>query len=473
MSSKKKLLLPLLVIFLLVLIIIYSLIEYKLSFSINGRDIESIEVFSTYEDLGAKAYYKGLFTEKKPLKVKRESKLDVNKVGNYFVTYSVKFKNKTYSKTRLVRVKDTTAPEINILNEKANYCSKSKSDDLSYIALDNYDGDITKNVKKKIAGDELVLSVFDSSNNETVKKIQYKVIDEEAPTISLNGKKNIYINLNEQYYEYGAKAYDSCDGDISDKITITNEVNTSAVGKYKVIYNIVDSAGVSSKAERTVHVVQKPEEISYPVPTGATIYLTFDDGPGRYTETLLNILDKYNIKATFFVTNQFPKYQYLIKTEKERGHTIALHTYSHKWSIYSSLDDYLNDFNMMNQIIYNQTGEYAKYFRFPGGSSNLVSKKYCEGIVTEAANYLTNNGYQYFDWNIDSGDTARNNTKNSIVSTMKKSLKSNSYYIVLMHDIHSNTIKALPEVIEYALSKGYTFKPITSDTPAVHLKIAN
>lgn len=471
MSSKIKLVyLGIFLVILLFNLIIYSVIKPRIKFDIRGEQTIHVEVNSLYKDLGADASLYTIFQNKK-LKVTTTENVNVNKIGKYKVNYQINVDDKVINKERIVIVEDNTKPEINILDEVVSCNGKVK--DFNYTAYDNYDGDITYLVKKEVLKDKVILKAADSNKNVTEKTIKIKSIDAQKPQISLNGSETIILNLNDTYTEYGAVSYDSCDGDLNDKIEIVSDVNTSVLGNYTVVYKVSDSYGNTNMVTRNVYVKIAKEEVPIHVPTDATIYLTFDDGPGQYTEELLNILDNYNIKATFFVTNQFPKYQYLIKEEATRGHTIGVHTYSHLWSVYSSVDEYMNDFNAMNTIIYNQTGKYAKIFRFPGGSSNTISRRYCLGIMTTLANKMISDGYQYYDWNMDSTDTASKNTVDSIINNVKRSLKGNSYYIVLMHDIKKNTIEALPTIIEYAKSIGYNFKPITEETPIVHSRIAN
>ena len=85
---------------------------------------------------------------------------------------------------------------------------------------------------------------------------------------------------------------------------------------------------------------------------------------------------------------------------------MAVHSYTHNWNIYKSVDAYVNDFNKMNADIEKYTGSKSKIFRFPGGSSNTVSKSYAKGVVKAIASRMTSEGYQYFDWDVDSGDAA-------------------------------------------------------------------
>lgn len=203
-----------------------------------------------------------------------------------------------------------------------------------------------------------------------------------------------------------------------------------------------------------------------------TIYLTFDDGPGPYTEKLLKYLKQYDVKATFFVTNQSPKYKYVLKEIVEDGHAIGVHTKTHEWSIYSSRKSYLKDFNAMHQIILDETGVDTKIFRFPGGTNNTVSRKYSRGIMTDLASYMTKKGYIYFDWNVDCGDTS-GYSASKIAQTTINQIKNRHTSVVLMHDIKRNTVEAVKTIIEYGLKNGYEFAVIDESTPRVQFKPAN
>ena len=126
------------------------------------------------------------------------------------------------------------------------------------------------------------------------------------------------------------------------------------------------------------------------IPEEKTIYLTFDDGPSAYTGQLLDVLARSGVKATFFVTNLNPEYQDLIGRAFREGHAIGVHTSSHNYAqIYQSKEAFYRDFLGMQEIIYEQTGSYTRLFRFPGGSSNTVSRNYCYGIMTQLAKSMT------------------------------------------------------------------------------------
>lgn len=207
--------------------------------------------------------------------------------------------------------------------------------------------------------------------------------------------------------------------------------------------------------------------------TGKVIYLTFDDGPSIYTEDILNTLDKYNVKATFFVTcsGSLDKYA---KKIIEKGHTLGLHTCTHRYNIvYSSEENYFNDLNSISAKVEELTGYKSKYIRFPGGSSNTISR-FNKGIMTRLTQKVTEDGYKYYDWNIDSGDAAgadKEGVYNNVISALKNHNYSTN--MVLMHDIKVSTKNALDGIIKDALDMGYTFSNINDYTNEVHHRINN
>ena len=126
----------------------------------------------------------------------------------------------------------------------------------------------------------------------------------------------------------------------------------------------------------------------------------------------------------------------------------------------------------MNEIIKEQTGSYTRLFRFPGGSSNTVSKSYNKGIMTELAKRMTEDGYVYFDWNVSSGDASgAGSTKiaNNVINGVKKC----SSCVVLMHDIKSTTANALDTILESLTQSGYTFATLNENSPTAHHHINN
>ena len=282
-----------------------------------------------------------------------------------------------------------------------------------------------------------------------------------------------YIRMGDTYSEPGYTAVDICDGDVTDKVSVSGNVDTANAGKYTVTYNVSDNCGNESEVQRTVKVVA-PMSDDAVNPGDKVVYLTFDDGPGPYTEKLLDILDRYNVKATFFVTNGKPDYQNLIAQEAQRGHTVAIHSASHDYAkIYQSVDAYFADFDEMNSIITAQTGKAADLVRFPGGSSNTISKKYCYGIMRQLVCAVEERGFRYCDWNVSSGDAGGTTSTSQVVANVIAGIKGNNVSVVLQHDIKNFSVDAVEQIIQWGLSEGYTFLPIISTTPMSHHGVNN
>lgn len=207
------------------------------------------------------------------------------------------------------------------------------------------------------------------------------------------------------------------------------------------------------------------------------IYLTFDDGPSSdTTPRILDILEKKNIKATFFVVRYSDKNKDIIKRAADMGETIGLHGYTHTYSeVYRSADTCIENFRKMQDQVMQTTGKKSNIIRFPGGSSNTVSRKYCEGIMTELSQRVIDEGFRYFDWNIDSDDAGHAKTSEDVYKNVTSKLKENRSNVVLMHDFSNNekTINALERIIDYGLENGFVFRKITEETPMVTHSINN
>lgn len=195
--------------------------------------------------------------------------------------------------------------------------------------------------------------------------------------------------------------------------------------------------------------VKKEDDISVPdVPT-RKVYLTFDDGPSIYTDDILDILELYGVKATFFVVgSDDEEYAPLYNRIVEEGHSIGMHSYSHKYTeIYESLDSFKADVEKIRGLIKDKTGVECSLYRFPGGSSNSIGKEHIQEYIA----YLDEEGIAYYDWNVSSGDaTGVPLSVDDIVKNSTLELeKYNSAYI-LLHDSSTkkNTVEALPKIIE-------------------------
>lgn len=208
----------------------------------------------------------------------------------------------------------------------------------------------------------------------------------------------------------------------------------------------------------------------------SVIYLTFDDGPNRYSTTkILNILKKNNVKATFFELKPAQKDFDLTKRVIQEGHTLALHGYQHKYDIiYQSEKVYHQNLDKLRNLFFKKFGVWSTVTRFPGGSSNKVSR-YNPGIMTRLTKKLDDWGYHYFDWNVESCDAGGAKNSQETFSNFQRGLRKGRGNVVLMHDFANNdkTINALDRMIKYGKANGYTFLPITASTSEVHHTVNN
>ena len=206
------------------------------------------------------------------------------------------------------------------------------------------------------------------------------------------------------------------------------------------------------------------------------MYLTFDDGPSKNTEAILDILDQYQVKATFFVSGNSEKHFPLLKEIKKRGHAIGVHTYSHDYSkIYQSKESYFDDLQKMNAVIKQYTGTTTKLLRFPGGSSNTISRKYHPKIMSILADEVSKQGYQYYDWNASNGDGEGSNEREHLINIGKKEVAHLNNVMMLMHDGPSNhkTVEVLPQLLQYYQDLGFEFYTIDENTNGFHHTIVN
>jgi peptidoglycan/xylan/chitin deacetylase (PgdA/CDA1 family) len=202
------------------------------------------------------------------------------------------------------------------------------------------------------------------------------------------------------------------------------------------------------------------------------VYLTFDDGPSIYTDEILDILDSYGVKATFFVVGKDDDTsKAALKRIVDEGHTLGMHSYSHKYKdIYASVDSFAADVTKLQDYLYEVTGVKSRYYRFPGGSSNTISPV----DMSEFAEYLHGQDIEFYDWNIYAGDAE--SKKPSEEKIVENSLEGISWWktsIILMHDSADKhtTVEALPEIIESIQAMDDTvILPITDDTmPVQHI----
>jgi len=235
-------------------------------------------------------------------------------------------------------------------------------------------------------------------------------------------------------------------------------------------FNLEDTTEVSLMEEMgygIVPVMNQKENIAQENDTHK-VYLTFDDGPSSNTAQILDILKKYDLKATFFVIGrEGEEYEELYKRIVEEGHTLAMHSYTHKYKVlYESLESFVDDFSRIQNYLYKVTGKECLYYRFPGGSSNHVSNT----DMTEFISYLNEQGITYFDWNVSSGDaTSQAYTPEELVQNVTSDIVKYKTSIVLMHDAETktSTVQALEPMILALQSMGVEILPIDESTTVV------
>lgn len=315
-------------------------------------------------------------------------------------------------------------------------------------------------IGKKYDGYEIVTGFFNSAefknrkyNDETFVKKAYQAI------LNREGEKS-GVNYWIKYLKNGNNRNDVLEGFVK-----SPEFN-----------NLCKNYGITP-------IFPRPEIKTVPTPTiqnitNKTVYLTFDDGPGPYTDTLLAILDKYGVKATFFTTSAYPAYAYCMRKAAQKGHTVAVHTATHNYAqIYSSSNAFWSDFDRQNNVIQAQTGSKSKLFRFAGGSSNTVSRNYNIGIMSRLVSEAAQKGYIFFDWNVSSGDAGGTTSTEVVYQNVINGISANAINgrasVVLQHDVKGYSVNAVERIIVWGLRNGYTFLPMNEYSPTSHHGVNN
>ncbi|MBQ3790082.1 MAG: polysaccharide deacetylase [Lachnospiraceae bacterium] len=199
------------------------------------------------------------------------------------------------------------------------------------------------------------------------------------------------------------------------------------------------------------------------------VYLTFDDGPSSSTDDILSILRDYGVRATFFVIGKPDKrYEEIYNRIVTDGHTLAMHSYSHKYSVlYESMESFQTDLHKLQNFLYDTTGIWCKLYRFPGGSSNNASGT----DMGELMAYLDRENITWFDWNVDGGDASGSMSAYQITERVLNGIQDYHNSVVLLHDAANKqtTVEALPTIIEALQAMDDTeLLPITEDTEPIH-----
>ncbi len=455
-----------------VVIILIGAIYFFLNPVILREGIFAKEIHTEYmEKFRVKDHVKWVFAGDKN-KVKYSGKVDTSKLGSYKI-------NIEYGKTSMpviVNVLDTKAPKVTAIDYTTDMVEKV---DINSFGVKVKDATPAEKIKVRMESPkktenkgEFIVSITAEDPSGNIGKTKVKLIRREdktppeievGPALSLTTGQAIDDNLALN----GTKVTDDLDKTV--KLTYdASGVDTGVAGTYKIIYSAKDRSGNEAQAEREVVISQTVSADQ------KVVYLTFDDGPSANTAKILDILAKYNIKGTFFVTGNDASYRYLIQRAAKEGHTIGLHTYTHNYNIYTSEDTFFRDLGMVHDMVLNLTGIDSHHIRFAGGSSNTVSASFNSGIMSRLVSAVQNKGFRYYDWNVSSGDASGNTVP---VERLLRGATGYSYnhICILMHDssAKTTTVEALPTIIEHYKAKGYTFLPISDSTPVFHHGVNN
>ena len=232
----------------------------------------------------------------------------------------------------------------------------------------------------------------------------------------------------------------------------------------------VPDTGFVSPAPEAAPASSLPQE--EPVPE-KWVCLTFDDGPSKTTPDVLSALNAAGVHATFFVvaTGYNEKYLPLLTEAVSAGHQIALHSASHEYSdIYRSSDAYWEDIALLKERIAPYVdAESIRYLRFPGGSTNTVSRRYGgKGLMKQLKAEVEQKGWHWVDWNVCAEDAVGGHpSAGTIYRNVVHETGQQTNCIVLMHDSSSThtTAEALPDIIRWYADNGYTFLTVAEALP--------
>ncbi len=466
----------------LIVLAAYAILAGAVSAFVDGRHVRfymmdaeelTVECGTEFKDPGVYAVTAGrIFGEgEKHLRVMSSGAVDTGTPGEYEIKYSVRYMLRDYSVTRRVIV-ENSGPRIELKHDENYRPSWMEGyQEEGYTAADSVDGDLTDKVERRVDGDKIIYTVTNSAG-ESATVERRDIYSTGCPTLTLLGEEQIQVNASPAFADPGVSARDAQGNDLSGSVTTEGGVCAYKPGEYDINYVLTNAVGDRLSVSRHVTVLPAalPETIT---PDERTIYLTFDDGPGPYTDQLLDILAEYNVKVTFFVTCRDPDYEEAVGRAFSEGHSIGVHTASHNYyDIYASEEAFFADFDAAQEMIYRQTGQYTELSRFPGGSSNTVSR-FNPGIMTRLSQAVTDMGCKYFDWNVSSGDAGETTDTNTVYQNIIDGCSQHKTSIVLQHDIKDYSVAAVEKVIIWGLENGYTFRPLDLTSPGSHHAIAN
>lgn len=455
----------------------YQTNDFRFYIEMAGAPEVILEYGRPYHEPGAQMLFEGqmIFRDAvtpKGAAMKTISDVQTDKPGKYTVTYSADYNWWHAEQTRVVRIVDTQCPVITLVEDDLEGVQPGNVyEEAGFIAIDNCDGNITDRVVRIEEYGRITYAVVDSSGNPASVVREVPGFDPVSPQISLTEGTTVKISTGRVYEEPGYTAWDDADGDLTLQVEVEGEVVWYRSGSYPITYTVSDSSHNTTTVTRTVEVMAAPRIEGFQ-DQGKVIYLTFDDGPGPYTEQLLDVLDRYGVKATFFVTDS--GYDDVMKQIVDRGHSIGIHTVSHDYEeIYASPEAFFSDLFRMQEIISQNTGVTTTLMRFPGGSSNTVSRNTQEGLMSILTEAVQDAGFQYFDWNVDSNDAGGAKRPKEVYYNVCNGVSKNEVSVVLQHDIQPFSVEAVEDIIVWGQDNGYLFLPLEMHSPTFHHPVRN
>ncbi len=452
---------------------VFFLSELGLSVRLKGEKNITIPYGETYREPGYHVVLAGKQFLTDPMEmdvpVTVSGEVPAGKVGDFTLHYSGKLLWMSADAERTVHVVDEIPPEITLISNE-NQEPQVPYVEEGYRAADNVDGDITDQVVRREYEGEVHYTVADSSGNETTVIRKVRTFDITPPVITLVGEQTVELPYGTAWNDLGFRAEDAVDGDLTASVVMEGNVDPWVPGTYTIIYKVADSSENEAVQTRTVTVAAAPRTQTV-LPNQKTIYLTFDDGPGPYTDQLLDVLGKFDIKATFFVVGSGHAAQ--MKRIVNEGHSIAVHSVTHNYKqIYASKDAYFQDLLGEQKFIEDNTGVKTWLLRFPGGGSNMVSS-FNPGIMTTLTQAVQDAGFQYFDWNVDSNDAGGAKTPEEVYENVTEGCRKQRVSVVLQHDIHPFSVAAVENIIRWGLENGYQFLPLDKSSFCAHHRVFN
>lgn len=443
--------------------------SHPILFSSSPYVVELGDSFSTLDPVSS--VFQG---EKSDVSV--SGSIDTKTPGEYVLTYTFHGVSQELS----VLIQDTTAPDLEVHDVTTDAKQEVDAEsfvtsvtDLSRVSLDilNPD-DLTAGAGKF----KIQIQAMDEYGNITTKTAVLERIDDTEEPVIEGETEPVSLETGQEYTPPVLSATDNFDKTVAVQ-TDLNGLDTSVPGQYSVRFYAQDRSGNMAERIQEVTVVQpepEPVQESQPEPD-KVVYLTFDDGPSENTWKILDILDQKDVKATFFVTGCSQANNDAIAATAARGHSIGLHTYTHDYaSVYASEEAYFSDLQAISDMVASVTGQRTTLIRFPGGSSNMVSAQYSSGIMTRLSQEVLEKGYQYFDWNVSSGDAASVTVDAATIAANATSGQQDKI-VLLMHDSapKTTTAEALPAIIDHYQSEGYAFRGLDMNSTNAHHHINN